>query len=79
MDVTIVSLQEVLFQGKARQIIFPGEQGMFEVLPMHRPVVSLLLPGTIVIDENQVLSIARGVVKVAFDQITAIVEPNASS
>ncbi len=75
MDVTIVSLQEVLFQGKARQIIFPGEQGMFEVLPMHRPVFSLLLPGTIVIDENQVLSIARGVVKVSFDQITAIVEP----
>ena len=75
MDITIVSLQEVLFQGSARQIIFPGEQGMFEVLPMHRPIVSLLLPGTIVIDEQQVLPIERGVVKVAFDQITAIVEP----
>ena len=78
MDVTIVSLQEVLYQGSARQIIFPGEQGMFEVLTSHRPLVSLLLPGTIVIDENHVLPIERGVVKVAFDQITAIVEPTAS-
>ena len=76
MDITIVSLQEVLYQGKANQIIFPGEQGMFEVLPSHRPMVSLLLPGTIVIDEAQVLPIERGVVKVAFDQITAIVEPS---
>lgn len=76
MDITIVSLQEVLYQGHARQVIFPGEQGMFEVLPMHRPIVSLLLPGTIVIDETQVFPIERGVVKVAFDQITAIVEPS---
>ena len=76
MDVTIVSLQEVLFSGPARQVIVPGEQGIFEILPMHRPIVSLLLPGTIVIDEQRVLPIRRGVVKVAFDQITAIVEPD---
>lgn len=75
MDVTIVSLHEVLFNGKARQVILPGEQGMFEVLPMHRPMASLLLPGTIVIDEEKVFPIARGVVRVGFDQVTAIVEP----
>ena len=78
MDVTIVSLQDVLFSGTARQVIVPGEQGIFEILPMHRPIVSLLLPGTIVIDEQQVLPIRRGVVKVAFDQVTAIVEPDTS-
>ena len=71
-----MSLQDILYQGKARQVIFPGEQGMFEVLPSHRSIVSLLLPGTIVIDESQVFPIERGVVKVAFDQITAIVEPS---
>lgn len=76
MELTIVSLQEVLFNGHARQAIFPGEQGMFEVLPMHRPLVSLLLPGTIVIDEEQVIPIWRGVVKVSLDRVTAIVEPD---
>ncbi|MBI4340959.1 MAG: hypothetical protein HY598_01610 [Candidatus Omnitrophica bacterium] len=76
MDVAILSLHEVLFNGTAQQVIVPGEQGIFEILPMHRPVVSLLLPGTIVIDEQKVLSIRRGVVKVAFDQVTAIVEPD---
>ena len=78
MDVTIVSLQDVLFSGAAQQLIVPGEQGIFEILPMHRPIVSLLLPGTIVIDEQQVLPIRRGVIKVAFDQVTAIVEPDTS-
>ena len=76
MDVTIVSLQDVLFSGTAHALIVPGEQGIFEILPMHRPIVSLLLPGTIVIDEQRVVPIRRGVVKVAFDQVTAIVEPD---
>ncbi len=77
MDVLIVSLQDVLYEGKAQQAIFPGEQGMFEVLPLHRPLVSLLLPGVIQIDDKA-LPIERGVVKVAFDTVTAIVEPSPS-
>lgn len=74
LDVVIVTPQQVLFSGQASQVIFPGAQGVFEVLPFHRPIVSLLLPGIVLIDERPV-PIGRGVVKVAFDAVTAIVEP----
>ena len=74
LNVTILSSHDVLFSGQAHHVVFPGEQGVFEVLPFHRPLVSRLLPGIILIDE-QFVSIQRGVVKVESDSITAIVEP----
>ena len=74
LEVVIVTPQQVLYSGQAAQVIFPGAQGVFEVLPFHRPIVSLLLPGIIVVDERAI-PISRGVVKVAFDAVTAIVEP----
>ena len=72
--VTILSSRGVLFSGQAHHAVFPGEQGVFEVLPFHRPLVSRLLPGIILIDERSI-PIQRGVVKVESDSITAIVEP----
>ena len=73
--VTILSPHDVLFSGQAHHVVFPGEQGVFEVLPFHRPLVSRLLPGIILIDERSI-AIQRGVVKIESDSITAIVEPD---
>ena len=74
LDVVILSAQGFLFQGRARQVICPGEAGVFEVCPLHRPLVSRLLPGCIVVDDRAI-PILRGVVKVHHDTVTAIVEP----
>jgi len=77
MDVVILSPQDLLYQGRASRVIFPGEEGVFEVAPFHRPLVSRLLPGLIVVDQ-QAFPIHRGVVKVRHDVVTAIVEPDSS-
>ncbi len=74
LEVKILSPQEVLFEGQAQRVILPGEHGVFEVCPFHRPLVSRLLPGHVLID-GQSLAIQRGVVKVLHDTLTAIVEP----
>lgn len=74
MDVLILSPRDLLFQGSARSLILPGEQGVFEIAPFHRPLVSRLLPGLIVIDGRQTMLIHRGVVKVSRDAVTVIVE-----
>ena len=73
LQVTIVSPQHIVFKGDARCVILPGEAGIFEVGPFHRPLMSLLLPGRIVVD-NQAFEIQRGVVKVVADTITALIE-----
>ena len=74
LTVAVLSPHDLLFEGHAQRVILPGEQGVFEVWPFHRPLVSRLLPGSMVVDER-VFVIRRGVVKVAYDVVTAIVEP----
>ena len=73
LDVTILTPQEILFQGQAVRVILPGEVGTFEVGQFHRPLVSRLLPGLLIVDDKSVL-IRRGVVKVERDRVTSIVE-----
>ncbi|MFH1640726.1 MAG: hypothetical protein ABIA66_02050 [Candidatus Omnitrophota bacterium] len=73
LDVSIVSPIKVIFEGKARTVTLPGEQGVFEVLPFHKPILSRLITGTILIDEHP-FPIQRGAVKVYQNKLTAVVE-----
>ena len=73
LHVTVTSPERVVFDGPARSAVFPGERGVFEVLPMHRALISRLTSGIVEID-GKILRIRRGVVRVAEDQVTAVVE-----
>ena len=73
LEVVVTSAARVLFTGRAGSVSFPGEQGTFEVLPLHRPLVSRLVGGLVWID-GQSIPIRRGVAKVADDTVTAVVE-----
>jgi len=73
LEVTVLSPQEVMFEGKAKSIILPGEEGVFEVLPFHKRILSRLISGRLFIDE-QGFSIRRGIVKVNQNEVTIIVE-----
>ena len=73
LTVLITSADRVLMQGTAQSLVFPGEQGVFEVLPIHHPLVSRLIEGTLEID-GRALAIRRGVMRVIDDLVTAVVE-----
>ena len=73
LEVKIHSAHETLYEGRVTCCIFPGEQGVFEVRSFHQPILSRLLTGQILID-GQPISIHRGIVKVEFDRVTALVE-----
>ena len=47
LEVILLTPEKVIFKGTARRMIFPGEQGVFEVGDFHRPLFSRLLPGTL--------------------------------
>ena len=72
-NVSIVEPGGVVFEGKAQRVIFPGKDGTFEILVNHKPLLSRLRSGTIVVDEEEVL-ISQGVVRVLSNQVLAIVE-----
>ncbi len=76
LEIVVMSPQRLLFQGSGQHVTLPGEQGVFEVEVYHRPLMSRLLPGLIVVD-GQVFPIHRGVVKIEHDTVTAIVDEDA--
>jgi len=59
LDVLLVSPEKVIFEGKASSLTLPGEEGVFEVLSYHRPLLSRLITGKILID-NTLYNIRRG-------------------
>jgi len=73
INVTIMSARKTIFTGKAKNVILPGEWGVFEILPFHNRLISRLIDGHISVD-GQLFSIARGIVKVDQNSLTALVE-----
>ena len=73
LDVAILTPHGIIFKGTARSVIVPGEEGMFEVLPFHKCILSRLISGILCIDEKR-LQIQRGIIKVNQNKVTVITE-----
>jgi F-type H+-transporting ATPase subunit epsilon len=73
LEVVVATPEKILFEGKAKSIILPGEQGVFEILSFHKPLLSRLISGKLIIDE-QTFPIQRGVIGFNHNQATIIVE-----
>lgn len=77
LKILVATPERVLFEGSAQSVIVPGEKGVFEVLPFHKPIISRLLAGKLIID-HQVVPIRRGVMKASQNKVTVIIEENAA-
>ncbi len=73
LKVKVLSLHEAIFDGQAKSVIFPGEQGVFEVLPFHKRLISRLIAGQLFVDD-QAFAIKRGVAQVNQNEVTVVVE-----
>ena len=73
LEVIVSTPEKVIFEGKANSVILPGEQGVFEALSYHKPLLSRLISGKLIIDE-QIFPIRRGIVGINLNRATIIVE-----
>ena len=73
LDVTIASPQRTIFKDQAYSVIMPGESGVFEVLAFHKPLLTRLISGDVIID-NKAFPISRGIAKVGRNAVTVLVE-----
>lgn len=73
LEVSVLSPQKVLFEGRVGRVIVPGEQGVFEVLPFHKELLSRLLYGNLFIDEQKI-PIKRGIISVHKNRIVILAE-----
>lgn len=73
LDVLIYDLEKVIFEGQAETVVFPGESGVFEVLAYHKPLVTRLVKGKIIVDA-QVFPIKCGIVGINRNKATIVIE-----
>lgn len=73
LELLVLSPERLIYEGQASSIVLPGENGVFEILPFHKRLLSRLLAGLVIID-RKVMRIKRGVVKVGLNRVTLIVE-----
>jgi len=73
LEVVVATSERIIFEGKAQSVVLPGEQGIFELLAFHKSLLSRLVSGRLLIDE-QAFSIRRGVVGFDRNRATIIVE-----
>ena len=71
---TIITPGDVLFEGEAWSVFLPGATGEFEILELHKPIVSLLKKGKIIIDGDREILIKRGAARMSGDEFVAVVE-----
>lgn len=72
--VTILNPKRTLYDGQATSVFLPGDLGEFEVLQFHKPIISLLRQGEIIIDWQKSITISKGIVRMYGDELVALVE-----
>ena len=51
-SITVVSPEDTLYKGIAREVIIPAKEGIMSILPRHAPLLAALKKGTIKIFES---------------------------
>jgi F-type H+-transporting ATPase subunit epsilon len=78
LHVHILSPEKKLFQGKAQMIGLPGEDGRFQILPQHAPIVASLGDGEIKLQDEQgndkIFHIQSGFVEVLNNTVNILVQ-----
>jgi F-type H+-transporting ATPase subunit epsilon len=78
MNLEIVTPDTTIYSGTASLVQLPGVDGLFEILNMHAPIISVLAKGKIkVIDENnetRFFEVNGGVVEVVNNKLLVLAE-----
>ena len=73
LNVMMLTPDRVIFEGRAANLVLPGEQGVFEILPHHKPLLSRLLHGRVFIGAQD-FPIRRGVMRVSKNEVIIVME-----
>jgi F0F1-type ATP synthase epsilon subunit len=72
--VTILNPKRIIYEGQAKSVFLPGDTGEFEVLELHKSIISTLRRGEIIIDWNKSVAISKGIMRMRKDELVVLVE-----
>lgn len=75
---SILTPQEIVFQGEVSSAVVCGEDGYLEVLAHHAPIIVLMKPGRLEITDKEgaklVYQTSKGIFEVSNNEATALVD-----
>lgn len=74
LNARLKAREDIIFDNQASSVVLPGVDGEFEILDFHKPIISRLKKGTILVDNNQEYLIEGGVAKMDRQSLVAIVD-----
>lgn len=67
LHIALISPDRVVYDGDADSVSLPTPQGEITVLPHHIPLISIVVPGSVLVrqgKEEHVFAVSRGVIEV---------------
>ena len=74
MDIRILKINEVVYEGEARGVTVPATSGTMQILDGHKPVVATLKKGEILVanKDQTLIEIDHGYLEATQDQVTIL-------
>ncbi len=66
--------EPVVFEGTASSVILPGAEGEFEVLDFHKPIMSRLKEGWVIVDNSKAYEILGGMSKMGTQKLVILAD-----
>ena len=76
LDLVVVNMDKLVFEGKIKSLIAPGPLGDFAILPGHTPLFTTLKKGKLIIEDgknNSDIEIEGGVAKITQYRVIILV------
>ena len=71
---SIMTPEALLYQNEVESVFFTGDQGEYELLPYHYPVLGILVQSDIIINWREALPVKFGLVKFFANDCVVLVE-----
>lgn len=72
--VSIYMRDKVAFEGEGWSVFLPGDTGEFEVLAFHKPILSLLKEGKVIIDQSKEFPVKKGIMRFHNEELVVLAE-----
>lgn len=77
-NISIVTPEEIVFEGEAISLVAPGSVGYLEILSHHAPLITILKEGTLTVTDaakqKKVWQITGGVLEVSQNKASVLVD-----
>jgi F-type H+-transporting ATPase subunit epsilon len=73
----VVTPQAVVFSEDVDMVTFPGSEGQMGVYPQHVPLITMMIPGEIIVNRNGVetfLAVGEGLVEVTAKKVAIVTD-----